>query len=88
MCVCVCVCVCVNTRIRLTLHLFVLFSDETRQALLEWNRHDDEADRFCMHDGNLAGEDGSIFMTLCLLNRNASATRWKFTTQSRGVKTH
>ncbi|KAI4889221.1 hypothetical protein NFI96_022475 [Prochilodus magdalenae] len=25
-------------------------SDETRQALLEWNRHDDEADRFCMHD--------------------------------------
>ncbi|KAK3537672.1 hypothetical protein QTP70_017087 [Hemibagrus guttatus] len=25
-------------------------SEETRQALLEWNRHDDEADRFCMHD--------------------------------------
>ncbi|XP_027015891.1 ERO1-like protein alpha [Tachysurus fulvidraco] len=25
-------------------------SDETRQALLDWNRHDDEADRFCMHD--------------------------------------
>lgn len=33
---------------------FVLYSDETRQALLEWNRHDDEADRFCMHDGNKA----------------------------------
>ncbi|KAI5610805.1 ERO1-like protein alpha precursor, partial [Silurus asotus] len=25
-------------------------SDETRQSLLEWNRHDDEADRFCTHD--------------------------------------
>ncbi|XP_062862941.1 ERO1-like protein alpha isoform X2 [Trichomycterus rosablanca] len=25
-------------------------SDETRRALLEWNRHDDEAERFCMHD--------------------------------------
>lgn len=33
---------------------FVPCSDETRQALLEWNRHDDEAERFCMHDGNLA----------------------------------
>uniref|UniRef100_A0A4W4FR51 ERO1-like protein alpha n=1 Tax=Electrophorus electricus TaxID=8005 RepID=A0A4W4FR51_ELEEL len=25
-------------------------SDETRLALLDWNRYDDEADRFCMHD--------------------------------------
>ncbi|KAF5901718.1 ERO1-like protein alpha, partial [Clarias magur] len=25
-------------------------SDETRQTLDDWNRHDDEADRFCMHD--------------------------------------
>lgn len=46
MCVCVC---CVNSDSE-----FVSYSDETRQALLEWNRHDDEADRFCMHDGNLA----------------------------------
>ncbi|KAJ8411881.1 hypothetical protein AAFF_G00155190 [Aldrovandia affinis] len=25
-------------------------SEETRQALLDWNRHDDEADRFCVVD--------------------------------------
>ncbi|XP_030624656.1 ERO1-like protein alpha isoform X1 [Chanos chanos] len=25
-------------------------SEETRQALLEWNRHDDESERFCMAD--------------------------------------
>uniref|UniRef100_A0A4W4FNG2 ERO1-like protein alpha n=1 Tax=Electrophorus electricus TaxID=8005 RepID=A0A4W4FNG2_ELEEL len=29
---------------------FALYSDETRLALLDWNRYDDEADRFCMHD--------------------------------------
>lgn len=27
-------------------------SDETRQALQEWKKHDDESDRFCMLDGN------------------------------------
>lgn len=28
------------------------FSNETREALLSWNRHDDEAERFCVVDGN------------------------------------
>lgn len=47
---------------------FVLYSDETRQTLLEWNRHDDEADRFCMHDGNLAEQSlqTKLFSTTCL----------------------
>lgn len=32
--------------------LWLRFSNETREALLNWNRHDDEAERFCVVDGN------------------------------------
>lgn len=32
--------------------LWFRFSNETREALLSWNRHDDEAERFCVVDGN------------------------------------
>lgn len=32
--------------------LWFCFSNETREALLSWNRHDDEAERFCVVDGN------------------------------------
>uniref|UniRef100_A0A8C6KTX2 ERO1-like protein alpha n=1 Tax=Nothobranchius furzeri TaxID=105023 RepID=A0A8C6KTX2_NOTFU len=42
-------------RFHLTYHALnwtsvLVFSDETREALLDWNKHDDEAERFCVVD--------------------------------------
>lgn len=31
----------------------VLSSKETREALLNWSKHDDESERFCVVDGNI-----------------------------------
>ncbi|KAG7466182.1 hypothetical protein MATL_G00162040 [Megalops atlanticus] len=39
-------------------------SEETRQALLEWNRHDDEEDRFCVVDDE--GSPDSQYVDLLL----------------------
>lgn len=35
----------------------LLVSNETREALLSWNRHDDEAERFCVVDGKVPGRE-------------------------------
>lgn len=34
------------------LFVFFLVSNETREALLDWSKHDDETERFCVVDGN------------------------------------
>ncbi|CAF87730.1 unnamed protein product, partial [Tetraodon nigroviridis] len=62
-CVCVCVCVCVQYSAASNEPqqpdceqedqlgaVNVSLSNETREALLNWNRHDDEAERFCVVD--------------------------------------
>ena len=36
---------------------FFISSKETREALLNWSRHDDESERFCVVDGNIQSND-------------------------------
>ncbi|KAI3377333.1 hypothetical protein L3Q82_008536 [Scortum barcoo] len=37
--------------------------DETREALLSWSKHDDEAERFCVVDGSLLNSKGGALWT-------------------------
>lgn len=34
----------------------VISSKETREALLNWSKHDDESERFCVVDGNIQSQ--------------------------------